>query len=65
CTLQDAQKEDDILMCMPGTQAKKKTKHVEGWVNFKIVQNKKQLLCVTRKNALLSAGRNTFYFFVF
>ncbi|CAD7855136.1 MAG: hypothetical protein, partial [Olavius algarvensis Gamma 1 endosymbiont] len=28
CTLQDAQKEDDILMCMPGTQAKKKTKHV-------------------------------------
>ncbi|CAD7851867.1 MAG: hypothetical protein, partial [Olavius algarvensis Gamma 1 endosymbiont] len=32
----------------------------EGWVSFKIVQNKKQLLCVTRKNALLSAGRNTF-----
>ncbi|CAD7852964.1 MAG: hypothetical protein, partial [Olavius algarvensis Gamma 1 endosymbiont] len=46
-----AQKEDDILMCMPGIQAKKKTKHVEGWVSFKIVQNKKQLLCVTRKNA--------------
>ncbi|CAD7854700.1 MAG: hypothetical protein, partial [Olavius algarvensis Gamma 1 endosymbiont] len=47
------------------TQAKKKTKHVEGWLSFKIVQNKKQLLCVTRKNVLLSAGRNTFYFFVF
>jgi len=41
CALQDAQKELDIIMGLPGAQTKMKTKHIEGRIGFEIVQNKK------------------------